>query len=365
MIPHAPQPSAAPTVHVVAVTPPPVTGMTVVTERMVANFAASGAVAHCPVTNASARSGLGWTISRQGQLAHAMSRAIRAARAGDVCYLVPDAGAGLWGNLLVQAPMARAAFRRILVHHHVYSYVRRRDRRFGALLRLLGRRVEHIVLCERMAADLEALYTDHCPKHVLGNTPFVTPPAAARERSQLTTLGFIGNITRDKGVDLFMATVREVARRNNQVRALIAGPVRDTALQAEIAAFVAEAPDRRHALGPVYGAAKQAFYDGIDVLLFPSRYRNEAQPVTIYEALAAGVPVLATPLGCVPAQLRDTGWLVDENAFPRTAAERLQSWLDEPARYRQAGAVAARRWRAQRAEDDAALSALLTQIYGG
>ncbi len=37
-------------------------------------------------------------------------------------------------------------------------------------------------------------------------------------------------------------------------------------------------------LGPIYGDAKTAFYGNLDVLLFPSNYVNEAEPLVIHEA---------------------------------------------------------------------------------
>ena len=47
-------------------------------------------------------------------------------------------------------------------------------------------------------------------------------------------------------------------------------------------------------LGPVAGAAKQRFFETIDIFFFPSRYRMEAQPLVMLEALSYGVATLAT-----------------------------------------------------------------------
>lgn len=82
---------------------------------------------------------------------------------------------------------------------------------------------------------------------------------------------------------------------------MIAGPYRDQAC----IALVTQAIDEGLAvnLGPVSAASKQDFFDGIDVFLFPSRYRNETEPLVVLEAMAQGVPVVASALGCIPEML--------------------------------------------------------------
>ena len=46
---------------------------------------------------------------------------------------------------------------------------------------------------------------------------------------------------------------------------------------------------------------------GLDLLVLPSVWW-ENSPLTVLEALAAGVPVVATQTGGVPEVLRETGW---------------------------------------------------------
>ena len=53
-------------------------------------------------------------------------------------------------------------------------------------------------------------------------------------------------------------------------------------------------------VGPVYGEAKTAFYQSLDVFLFPTRFAQEAAPNVLFEAAAAGVPSLCTDRGCIP-----------------------------------------------------------------
>jgi glycosyltransferase involved in cell wall biosynthesis len=56
-------------------------------------------------------------------------------------------------------------------------------------------------------------------------------------------------------------------------------------------------------LGPLYGDAKQRFYEQLDIFLFPTRYANEAEPLVVFEALRSGVHVIACDRGSIPEML--------------------------------------------------------------
>ena len=55
--------------------------------------------------------------------------------------------------------------------------------------------------------------------------------------------------------------------------------------------------------GVARGDAKQALLDSADVFVLPTYYVNEGQPLAIIEALAAGLPVVATAYRAIPEML--------------------------------------------------------------
>jgi glycosyltransferase involved in cell wall biosynthesis len=253
-----------------------------------------------------------------------------------------DSRSGAWGSAAL-ALMARVVGAPLVVHHHVFSYFTTPSTAARLFFSIAGSKALHLALCRCMVERLRERYGADRKALVLSNPAFVSLALTPAPRARLLRMGFLGNVTRDKGVGLFMETVRRLSAQGVMLEAQIAGPVRDPALAAEIAAFVAEDPTRRGAPGPVYGDAKQGFLNGIDVLLFPSQYANEAQPVTVYEALAAGAPVLATDRGCMPEQL-PADWVFTEEDFVGRASARLLEWATRPEIFAAAANGAAALW---------------------
>lgn len=351
---------ARPVVKFVGVLPPPHTGMTAVSAAMQVALGEALDVRSFVLRRAPGMSDRAWSFRKHGGLLTAMARALLSAPRTAPVYVVLDSGGGAWGSALL-ALMARTFGAPLIVHHHVFSYFTAPSTAARLFFRVAGRRALHLTLCGCMGERLREKYGADRSSLALSNPAFVMVAASPRPRSRLLRLGFLGNVTRDKGVGLFMETVRRLHGQGVLLEAQIAGPVRDPALAAEIAAFVAEDPGRRSAPGPIYGAVKQAFLDGIDVLLFPSQYVNEAQPVTIYEALAAGAPVLATDRGCVPEQLPEA-WVFPETDFVTQASARLAAWAAEPETFAQAATGAAGLWATALAQSRRELEATVSAI---
>ena len=117
-------------------------------------------------------------------------------------------------------------------------------------------------------------------------------------------VGWVGRMTREKGADTF---VEVVATAGPEVRGVLIGdgpeldPVRDRARDLGAA-------ERFHFVGQRHDAA--SLLPAFDVLVISSR--SEASPVVLFEAMAAGVPVVAFAVGNI-ADVLDTvacGWVV-------------------------------------------------------
>jgi glycosyltransferase involved in cell wall biosynthesis len=187
----------------------------------------------------------------------------------------------------------------VYVHHHNFSYIDR-WKATTWLNMLLLRNATHIVLCDCMADALSARYG--LPRGnmlVLSNAAFLEAAPARRHRvaGSPMVLGFLSNITAEKGIFDFFRIVEELSLQGFAPAVKVAGPLAP-AIAERFGEELRRLPQVTY-VGPVYGESKQRFLLGLDILVFPTRYRNEAEPVTILEALAHGVVVAAYARGCI------------------------------------------------------------------
>lgn len=117
-------------------------------------------------------------------------------------------------------------------------------------------------------------------------------------------------------------------------------------------------------LGPVSGEAKWALLDRSHVLVLPTHYVNEGQPVSIIEAMASGCAVISTDYRAIPDLVEDgrTGLLVPYGEPPEIARA-LASLAGDPDRLAAMGAAALERYR-ERFTMERHLAAIVPQLLG-
>jgi glycosyltransferase involved in cell wall biosynthesis len=158
--------------------------------------------------------------------------------------------------------------------------------------------------------------------------------AAVRQRlgwdDGVPVVGFLGRFVPEKGLSTLMRALERVAA---PWRALFVGggPMAD-----DLAAFSAANPGRVKVLTGVVHDEVPAHLNAMDVLCAPSettsRWREQFGRMLI-EAMACGVPVIASRSGEIPYVLADAGVLVDErNPEQWTAA--IGELLENPAKRR-------------------------------
>jgi glycosyltransferase involved in cell wall biosynthesis len=164
---------------------------------------------------------------------------------------------------------------------------------------------------------------------VLSNAAFYGP---ATELVQVAAIGktpicigFLSNITFAKGLVEFFDVLTELHRLAVPYSAYIAGPVSPD-VRTTLDRLLAKT---RHVnyLGPLYDEEKSKFYKRLDVLLFPTKYVNEAEPLVIHEAMQSGVHVIACARGAIPEMLsRSAGLAFDESSFVMSAAAAIRAF---------------------------------------
>lgn len=315
---------------VIAPFPPPVHGAAAISEAAADLLAGAGlAVRRLSTSPGGLRRSPRYHLRKAMAVLAALATLLSAREIG-IVYLAASGG---WGRIHDLAFAAAARLRRLplVVHHHSFSGLERRSRLLAATV-ALGPGQTHIALCPAMARRLARLYPAISRIETVSNAAFLPAPLAALPRlGPLQTLGFLSNITAEKGIAGFFTLVQALREAGFAGEALVAGPIADPRLTRWVAARAA-AIGGVSILGPLDAPARTRFYGRIDLLVFPSRYRHEAEPLVVLEAQRAGVPVAASARGCLIGMLADKRLLMGpEGQFAPALLARLAALACDPA----------------------------------
>ena len=161
-------------------------------------------------------------------------------------------------------------------------------------------------------------------------------PTGLRERP---LVGVVARLQPEKGVANFLKAAARVAPRFPEADFVIAG---DGPLRQELVALAEGLllEDRVHFLG--FRSDTSALMGSLDVLVVPSL--TEGSPLVTLEAMAAGVPVVASAVGGIPDQVRhDKEGLLVPPGDTGAMGDAIVALLLDPARARSLGEAGRRR----------------------
>jgi glycosyltransferase involved in cell wall biosynthesis len=127
--------------------------------------------------------------------------------------------------------------------------------------------------------------------------PYARVPTVRSHAQRALRLVYIGRLAREKGLFETLQAVRVAVELGVDARLVLAGdgPERE-ALERYARSLGLSA--RVSFPGPAFGEDKVQLLAGADVAILPSY--SEGLPYALLEAMAAGIPVLATPVGAIP-----------------------------------------------------------------
>jgi glycosyltransferase involved in cell wall biosynthesis len=315
--------------------PPPITGQSLVNQQVV-----SALHPHCQliVLDLSPRSLKRSVVYHLRRLLRTCTAIITilSKRRGRL-YLSTDSGLGLFYNIAI-ALSARLARHSIFLHHHSFSYIERRSPLMAMLVAVAGRDATHIFYCDVMRNRFKDEYAFDGSSFVCSTARSAPPKISTNKMfkgERPFRVGLLSNLNTEKGLYDFISLLREAKERMLPIYGILAGPPVSQADAEAITAAQQELGARLDFRGPLYGEAKDAFYDEIDVFLFPTRYRIESYGLVLSEALAHGVPVISYVRGCIESYVEgDGGYLIAPDAdFVTNALVHLERWLTEPSVY--------------------------------
>lgn len=311
--------------------PPPVHGMSMVNSFVAEKLECMGipliVVDMSPISLSRSSAN---RLGRIGKVMKGFVLSISQSRRWSTMYIGLSGGAGQLYEILFVI-LARLLRKNIFLHHHSFSYLDKPSFITKMLTKAGGVSSTHIVLCEKMGRDLMSAYKSVQQIFVLSNTAVMEAPVTEGfPKTRMEKLGYLSNISKEKGVFCFIDVVESLLEKGVAVSGIIAGPFQDEEIRASVMHRISSLPEIRY-VGPKYGKEKGEFFRDIDVLLFPTRYVNEAEPLTVYEALAESVPVIAWERGCISEMLPINVGLVvrrDED-FTQKAVQQIQRWSEK------------------------------------
>jgi glycosyltransferase involved in cell wall biosynthesis len=191
-----------------------------------------------------------------------------------------------------------------------------------------------IVLGERLRFNFEPWLR---PEQIFvvptGIEPLNAVPEPAH-RSPVTTVLYLGNLIREKGVFVLLEAARIVAAKRHDVRFVFGGAWFRAEDERAAKEFVARNKLKEvvEFAGPVSGTAKWRVVFSSDILAFPTFYYYETMGLVLLEAMQAGLPVVATRRASIPEIIEDgvNGYLVEEQD-PAGVAGKILKLADDPA----------------------------------
>ena len=331
--------------------PPPVHGFSVINAHMLTNLQSVGAKIN--IFDLTPRNVLASLLKWLFFLVKILTPS---GGASMTLYLPISGGIRQLVDLTFAIPARLLGFR-MFVHHHSFAYLNAKPW-FARIAFFVLKDATHITLCHAMRQRLCEQYGIAPGQvRVLSNAAFLEINTANNERdvesSPCITLGFLSNITAEKGIFSFFDAIDGLIAQQIRFKALIAGPV-SPEVKAQFDARLAATPDAQY-VGAVYGDAKNHFFGQVDLLLFPTLYANEAEPVTLWESMAHGVPVIALQRGCIQGMVPSNAGrvVVEPAAFATAVVEEVKAMMATPS------LLAQRRQAARKAFEQARQSSRL------
>lgn len=247
-----------------------------------------------------------------------------------VTYLTLSGG---WGQVydLITVFLCKVMGAHTVMHHHSFAYLDKYRKLSSFIFRIAGIDADHVVLCKNMREVLKKCYQVQ-NVIVLSNVVLFPMDKQSKHKEDLRTIGFLSNITYEKGGGIIIKLAHAVEKRKMPLKVIVAGPCHDEKLTSELK--LAGNANILQWRGAVYGVDKTRFWEDIDAFIFPTL--NEAEPLVLWEALSAGIPIIAYSRGCIEEQISDAAGISVQvnNDFINDTLLILDSWLQNPDIYK-------------------------------
>jgi len=243
----------------------------------------------------------GAKVIRHGRHLYNLRAAIRTCGAG-IAHIHTCSGVS-FARSAADLLVARQAGCKTVLHIHgakfneFFASLGRTGRRMVAVAMRLSDRV--VALSETWQRQLEGM-SPGARIVVMENATAIPRGAGAARRDGPCRFLFLGRMDTWKGIDDLLDAAQRVTQRHVPFHLTLAGPPGTAGNASTLKGKIASRGLRAVVdySGPVFGSGKDRLLREADVYVQPSH--NEGMPISLLEALAYGLAVVATRVGAVP-----------------------------------------------------------------
>jgi glycosyltransferase involved in cell wall biosynthesis len=226
---------------------------------------------------------------------------------------------------------ARKAGTPIVTTVHGFAGGGLKNRTLEAIQRRSFRYFDAVVVVSRPQSEqLRAIAVPEERLHVLPNAlgthPSPLDRTAARRALQLpasgVVIGWVGRTSREKGVDVFVDAIGELA--DPRIHAVVIGDGPERAHAESRASELT--PGQFHWPGALPDAAR--YFAAFDLYVLSSH--TEGLPMVLLEAMSAGVPIVTTSVGGIPDMLSPNEAVLVPPNDPSALAAAIRAAIDDP-----------------------------------
>lgn len=351
---------------VVGPLPPPVHGMATTNAAVCDALEAKGATI-LAINTASAslhRSRMN-RLRRSRKVLSALFELMRARKETDTSLYMSLSGG--WGQLYEVGLLLVGRFRRMRIYmrHCSYAYLDKPTWLTRFLVAAAGSNAVHITQSPGMGDRLRHHYGIKRVIPISNAVLYGEASLSAPQRTRVAVVGFLSNVSAEKGICDFLDLLEETQRRGLPVSGKIAGGFDDDRIRKYVLERLGTLEHVEY-VGPVHGTDKEAFFSSVDIFVFPTRYKNETEAKVNHEAMSRGIPVIAYGRGCIPEIVDETcGLVIDPEApFVSGAIRKIERWLSFSAEFQAASCAASARFSRTKKESEERWHGLIGELMG-
>lgn len=137
----------------------------------------------------------------------------------------------------------------------------------------------------------------------------------SRKNKDVVQVLYLSNLIESKGFLILSKAISNLVKKGYKVKLVLAGAIHDNENYEELLKLIKENNLENYITyrGLIVGDEKKQLLLESDIMVLPTSYKIEGQPLSLIEGMAAGLPIISTDIGCIGEMVKNNGILIDDN----------------------------------------------------